>query len=92
MPQCILGGIFICLFVKQDLLFQGGVIVAHRAIFGQRKNAILEMSKGITEAFHMLQFEIEYYDSGWKKLRQKYSGWTVQIMQYECDYLEGIII
>ena len=58
MPQCILGGIFIYPFVKQDLLCQGGVIVAHRAVIGQRKNAILEMSKGITEASHMLQFEM----------------------------------
>ncbi len=36
--------------------------------------------------------EVEYYDSSWKKRRQKYSGWTAQIIQHECDHLEGIII
>ena len=31
-------------------------------------------------------------DAGWKKHRQKYSGWTAQIIQHECDHLAGIII
>ena len=37
-------------------------------------------------------FEPEYLDSSWKKHRQKYSGWTAQIIQHEMDHLEGIII
>ena len=36
--------------------------------------------------------EVEYLDGSWKKKRQKYSGWTAQIIQHECDHLEGIII
>ena len=36
--------------------------------------------------------EIEYLDSSWKKHRQKYSGWTAQIIQHEIDHLDGIII
>ncbi len=36
--------------------------------------------------------EIEYLDSSWKKHRQKYSGWTAQIIQHEIDHLSGIII
>ena len=36
--------------------------------------------------------EVEYYDMVWKKHRQKYSGWTAQIIQHECDHLEGILI
>jgi peptide deformylase len=35
---------------------------------------------------------VEYLDGSWKKKRQKYSGWTAQIIQHECDHLEGIII
>ncbi len=26
------------------------------------------------------------------KKRQKFSGWTAQIIQHECDHLQGIII
>ena len=36
--------------------------------------------------------EVEYLDTGWKKHRQKYSGWTAQIIQHELDHLSGIII
>ena len=36
--------------------------------------------------------EVEFLDAGWKKHRQKYSGWTAQIIQHECDHLAGIII
>lgn len=36
--------------------------------------------------------EVEYLDSCWKKHRQKYSGWTAQIIQHEIDHLSGIII
>ena len=36
--------------------------------------------------------EVEYLDGSWKKHRQKYSGWTAQIIQHEIDHLSGIII
>ena len=31
-------------------------------------------------------------DMGFNKQRQKYSGWIAQIIQYECDHLEGRIV
>ncbi len=36
--------------------------------------------------------EVEYQDAEFRKHRQKYSGWTAQIIQHECDHLEGILI
>ena len=36
--------------------------------------------------------EVEYLDSSWKKHRQKFSGWTAQIVLHEMDHLEGVII
>ena len=38
------------------------------------------------------EIEVEYYDSNWKKQRQKLSGWTAQICQHEIDHLSGKII
>ena len=31
-------------------------------------------------------------DAGWKSHRERFSGWIAQIIQHECDHLEGIII
>ena len=36
--------------------------------------------------------EVEYTDAAWKRRRQRFSGWTAQIIQHEIDHLEGIII
>ena len=47
---------------------------------------------GIRKTTRYQNIEVEYYDSSWKKHRQNYSGWTAQIIQHECDHIEGIII
>ena len=47
---------------------------------------------GVRKTTRYQNIEVEYRDGGWKKHRQKYSGWTAQIIQHECDHLEGIII
>ena len=36
--------------------------------------------------------EVEYTDQQWNRRKQKYSGFIAQIIQHECDHLEGIII
>ena len=38
------------------------------------------------------EIKVEYEDINFKRQRQKYSGWTAQIIQHECDHLNGIII
>lgn len=48
--------------------------------------------EGVRRTTRYQNIEVEYYDSRWKKHRQTYSGWTAQIIQHECDHLEGIII
>ena len=35
---------------------------------------------------------VEYTDAAWKKQRGTFSGWPAQIIQHECDHLEGILI
>ncbi len=47
---------------------------------------------GTRKATRYQNIEVEYLDSSWKKHRQKYSGWTAQIIQHEIDHLSGIII
>lgn len=47
---------------------------------------------GVRKTTRYQNIEVEYLDGSWKKHRQKYSGWTAQIIQHEVDHLDGIII
>ncbi|MBO5371813.1 MAG: peptide deformylase [Lachnospiraceae bacterium] len=47
---------------------------------------------GVRKTTRYQEIEVEFYDVNWEKQRQKYSGWIAQIIQHECDHLEGIII
>lgn len=47
---------------------------------------------GVRKTTRYRNIEVEYLDSKWKKQRQKYTGWTAQIIQHEIDHCEGIII
>ena len=47
---------------------------------------------GVRPCTRYKEIEVEYQDMNFKKQKQKYSGWIAQIIQHECDHLEGIII
>ena len=47
---------------------------------------------GVRKTTRYQNIEVEYLDSNWKKHSDKFSGWTAQIIQHECDHLEGVII
>lgn len=48
--------------------------------------------KGIRKTKRYENIEVEYLDLNFTKQRQKYSGWTAQIIQHEIDHCDGIII
>ncbi|RGT91562.1 peptide deformylase [Coprococcus comes] len=47
---------------------------------------------GVRKCVRYQEIKVEYEDINFKRQRQKYSGWTAQIIQHECDHLNGIII
>ena len=47
---------------------------------------------GVRKCVRYKEIEVEYEDINFKRQRQKYSGWTAQIIQHECDHLNGSII
>ena len=47
---------------------------------------------GVRPATRYEKIEVEYYDMKWKKVRQKFHGWTAQIIQHEVDHLDGRVI
>ena len=42
--------------------------------------------EGVRKTTRYQNIEVEYLDSSWKKHRQKFSGWTAQIILHEMDY------
>lgn len=47
---------------------------------------------GVRKCVRYQEIKVEYEDINFKRQRQKYSGWTAQIIQHECDHLNEIII
>lgn len=48
--------------------------------------------EGVRKTTRYQNIEVEYLDINWNRQKTKYSGWIAQIIQHECDHLEGIII
>lgn len=47
---------------------------------------------GVRKTTRYQDIVVEYFDVNWKKQSGKYSGWIAQIIQHECDHLNGVII
>ena len=47
---------------------------------------------GERETIRYKRIEVIYQDIDFAKKKRKFTGWTAQIIQHECDHLEGIII
>lgn len=47
---------------------------------------------GVRETTRYQEIEVEYLDKDFNPKKGKYAGWIAQIIQHECDHLQGIII
>ena len=47
---------------------------------------------GVRKTTRYQNIEVEYMDGSWKKHREKFSGWTAQIIQHEIAHCEGVLI
>ncbi|MCF0229968.1 MAG: peptide deformylase, partial [Parasporobacterium sp.] len=47
---------------------------------------------GIRSTVRYKEIEVEYRDMDFRPHKQKFSGWTAQIIQHEVDHTHGIII
>ena len=47
---------------------------------------------GVRKTTRYENLEVEFQDISFHNQRQKYSGWTAQIIQHEIDHCDGIII
>ena len=47
---------------------------------------------GVRETTRYRDIEVTYQDMNMKNQKKKFTGWTAQIIQHECDHLKGILI
>lgn len=73
-----------------DVVMFNPVIISRRGRYGTEEGCL--SLEGVRKTTRYQEIEVEYYDSSWKKQRQKLSGWTAQIAQHEIDHLSGKII
>ena len=48
--------------------------------------------EGVRPTTRYEHIEVAYQDMNFRKQKQKFSGWTAQIIQHEIDHCDGIII
>ena len=48
--------------------------------------------EGVRKTTRYEEIEVEYEDLAFNKKKQKFSGWTAQIIQHEIDHCNGILI
>lgn len=73
-----------------DVVMFNPVIIFRRGRYETEEGCL--SLEGVRKTTRYQEIEVEYYDSSWKKQRQKLSGWTAQIAQHEIDHLSGKII
>lgn len=73
-----------------DIVMFNPVIISRSGAY-ETEEGCLSLD-GVRKTTRYKDIEVEYLDSSWQKRRQKFSGWTAQIVQHEADHLEGIII
>lgn len=73
-----------------DVVMFNPVIISRRGRYETEEGCL--SLEGVRKTTRYQEIEVEYYDSSWKKQRQKLSEWTAQIAQHEIDHLSGKII
>ena len=66
-------------------------VLLHKDTPYQTEEGCLSL-EGSRKTLRHENIEVEFYDMSWKKQRQKFNGWTAQIIQHELDHTQGIII
>lgn len=73
-----------------DMLMYNPVIISKKRPYETEEGCLSLV--GVKKTTRYEEIEVEYQDMNFKKQRGKFTGWTAQIIQHECDHLEGIVI
>ncbi len=72
------------------LVMHNPVIVSKEGSFDTEESCLSLI--GARKVTRYQEIEVEYQDMNFNKKKGKFTGWTAQIIQHECDHLQGIII
>ena len=73
-----------------DMVMLNPVIVKKSGAF-ETEEGCLSLS-GVRKTTRYEKITVKYQDERMKPHTQEFTGWTAQIIQHECDHLEGILI
>ena len=73
-----------------DVVMFNPVIISKHDMY-ETEEGCLSLT-GVRKCTRYQEIEVEYQDMNFKKQRQKYTGWTAQIIQHEIDHCQGIVI
>lgn len=84
---------------KRIIIFTAGIpdivminpVIVKKAQPYETEEGCLSLS-GVRKTKRWKKITVEYLDSDFNKKRGDFSGFVAQIIQHECDHLEGIII
>lgn len=84
---------------KRAIIFDAGLlpvvmfnpVIIHKDGQYETEEGCLSLD-GTRKTIRYQKIEVEYYDRTWKKQKRIFTGWIAQIIQHECDHLEGKII
>ena len=82
--------IIIVSFGMFDMVMLNPVIVKKSGVF-ETEEGCLSLT-GVRKTTRYQKITVRYQDEQMKSHTQEYNGWTAQIIQHECDHLEGKII
>ena len=73
-----------------DMVMLNPVIMKKSGAF-ETEEGCLSLS-GVRKTTRYEKITVKYQDERMKPHTQEFTGWTAQIIQHECDHLEGILI
>ena len=73
-----------------DIVMVNPVIIQKSQPFDTEEGCLSLDGTRKTKRFRKIK--VKYLDESFRQQIQSFEGWTAQIVQHECDHLEGIII
>lgn len=73
------------------------IMIMFNPVITKKKDAYMASEgclslSGVKETTRYKEIEVSYQDMGFNHKTQKFNGYIAEIIQHECDHLQGIII
>ena len=82
--------IIVCTLNNRNVLMYNPEIIKRSLPF-ETEEGCLSLT-GLRKCTRYKEIEVVYLDESFRKKKAKFTGWDAQIIQHECDHLQGIII